>query len=195
MLRLYLVIAAVIAVIMGGGGIAYKYQHAKLRASTADLKSCVEVNAVTNATIQSMRAERESAERSCSARMKAKDRLYAQLQAIDGLTSRPSTSHNGGPNAKPNAQNVAEQPDSQRVHGDTLLGALNGLYPADSDQGGICQAGDPGGSGAAPVLSGSILYCFCSDRDVKNLLKNQALQDARGKDIESILLNLHEALR
>jgi hypothetical protein len=195
-LRIYLVIAAVIAVIMGGGGIAYKYQHAKLRASTADLKSCVEVNAETNATIQSMRAERESAERSCSARLKAKDRLFARLQEIDSLSSQPTDSHNnGGPNAKPDAKTVAKRPDSVSMHGDTLLGALNGMYPAHGDADSVCSTGGPGDPGATPVLSGAVLYCFCSDRDVKNLLKNQALRSAHEADVENIIINLQEATK
>lgn len=197
MFRLYIAIGAFILLLASGGGVAWKYQQAKLRASTSDLKSCVEASETTNATVQAMLDERDVSSKLCTARLAAKDALFIRLQEIDRLSSRPTNSTTGGNDGDANtdAENLAKRPDLDPAHTNTLLGVLNRVYPAHGGQDRICAARSAGDAGGTSVLPGAVLYCFCSDDDVKNWLKNQAVRDAHDSDVKNIILNLQEATK
>lgn len=90
----------------------------KLAATQKELTDCQDANTTSQATIGSMKAELQSAQTSCTARLKQKERTAAEITRIDNL--KPEVKAN---ETKGNAGNSGT--------GDPILDALNGMYVND----------------------------------------------------------------
>lgn len=115
--------------------------------------------------------ERDKVSRTTDARLSScMQKVYA-LQQIDQITGGNDAKQRGGP-----AGNKVDTANSARS-GDGLLDSLNRMYSSstDSNGNGVCQAVDTGDTASAELLPRSLRYCFCSDEDVRNMLKNRVL--------------------
>ena len=97
----------------------------ELTKTQQELAMCQDANATSQATITSMKAELQSAQRSCTARLKQKERTAAEITRIDNL--KPGVKAN---DTRGNAGNSGT--------GDPILDGLNRLYlregkPADRE--------------------------------------------------------------
>jgi hypothetical protein len=182
----------ILSLACGGEYLWIKHQAAELKTLNIELASAQDANLSSQATITSLLAERDKAGQTCQSRLSAKDDLIHRLQDIDALPSNstPNTQNptliSGGPHdAKNQGNNQTVVAD--RHSGNPLLDALNGMYPAPGGQAGVCQATGAADPSGASVLSGQVLYCFCSEQDVKDLLKNRELDKSDSKDLRTIL--------
>ncbi len=97
----------------------------ELATTQRELTDCQDANAMSQATIGSMKAELQSTQTSCTARLKQKERTAAEITRIDNL--KPGVKAN---ETKGNAGNSGT--------GDPILDGLNRLYlregkPADRE--------------------------------------------------------------
>lgn len=97
----------------------------KLAATQKELTDCQDANTTSQATITSMKAELQSAQQSCAARLRQKERTAAEITRIDNL--KPGVKAN---ETKGNAGNSGTS--------DPILDGLNRLYlregePADRE--------------------------------------------------------------
>ncbi len=175
----------------GGEYLWIKHQAAELKTLNAELTTVQDANLSSQATITSLLAERDKAGQTCQSRLSAKDELIHKLQDIDALPSNstPNTQNStlisGGPHDAENQGNNQTAVGDHRS-GNPLLDALNGMYPAPGGQDGVCQAAGAADSSGAAILPGQVL-CFCSEQDIKNLLKNRELDKSDSKDLRTIL--------
>jgi len=162
-------------------------QEAKIAQLSVNLDTALTANDEGVETIKQLKAERTRATRSCETRLAGYDATLEELMRINEL--------HGGNHAEGNETVVDGNPVI--FSGDALLDMLNGMFPdlrgaEGGNKNGICQAGGSGNAKGAEVLSGSVpQYCFCSEQDVKNLLKNQVLRSGR----ESALVTIIEGLK
>jgi hypothetical protein len=138
----------------------------------------VEANKASTETIDALKIERKKANKSCKTQMDGYDATLEWLRRIDNYT--------GGLHVQ-NGENVVIGNS-----GDDLLDALRLLFPVSGgDKDGVCKAGSPGNAQGTDVLPSEVSYCFCSVEDVKNLLKNNALD----RGYENRLVGVIEGLR
>ena len=138
-LRIAKVLAPVLIGAVIGGAIVGKVQQTRIDTAAVELArvkqelttkkqeltDCQDANATSQATIGSMKAELQSAQKSCTTRLRQKERTAAEITRIDNL--RPGVKAN---ETKGNAGNSGT--------GDPILDGLNRLYlregkPADRE--------------------------------------------------------------
>ena len=169
---------AALLIICGLGYFWIQRQGVHIDQLEAHLGAAQGANGESTKTIAALTIERDKNAETCESRLAGYNATLTELQRIDGLQGgndahRETMSENSGP-----------------INGDPLLTALNRMYPAGG-QDGVCQTGNPGSAGGSAILPGSVRYCFCSDDDVRNFLKNQALMAGR----ESELVSIFDGLR
>ncbi len=172
----FYITGAVLILIVALGAAVY-VQHARNKNLSTELNQAQDANRTNDAAIKDLIAEREQSGRTCESRLSAKDDLIRRMQSIDALAS-----NKGGKHETNNNRSVDL--------GGTLLGALNGMYPAVHSQDGVCPAAGLADAGGAGLVSRKIYYCFCSDDDVRNLLKNYELEKGDRADLRTILDSL-----
>jgi hypothetical protein len=174
----YIVGAVILALAATACGEYLWIEHQKTTISTlkSQLVQAQDANATNKTTIDALTAERDKAGQTCQSRLNAKEDLIHKLQDIDAMSSAQSlTFNNGGPH------------EIGTTFSDPLLTALNSMYPAPDSKNGICQTAGTADSSGAAVLPGQVRYCFCSEQDIKNLLKNHELDKSDSRDLRSIL--------
>ena len=131
-LKIAKVLAPVLIGAVIGGAIVGKVQQIRLNAKDIELTrmkeelatkkkeltDCQEANATSQATIGSMKAELQSAQANCTARLRQKERTAAEIARIDNL--------------KPEVKaNETKSNTGDGGAGDPILDALNGMYVND----------------------------------------------------------------
>ncbi|NLT22594.1 MAG: hypothetical protein GXX82_06070 [Syntrophorhabdus sp.] len=128
-LRIAKVLAPVLIGAVIGGAIVGKVQQARidtvavelakvkqeLTTKKQELTDCQDANATSQTTIGSMKAELQSAQASCTARLRQKERTAAEIARIDNLKPGVKTDETKGITGDGGT-------------GDPVLDALNGLY-------------------------------------------------------------------
>jgi hypothetical protein len=174
----YIKIAIVAAALLAMGTLYAMVSHYKSinKELTAQIALCRDANKEDLATIAILKQEGEKASVECVTRLGIKDDTIKKMQKLLNLKGEATN----------------EKPGAVGSSGDDVLDTLNGLYPKAGSQGGICS-GTSGGAVGPGAGSGSRVllrrYCFGSKQDILNFLSNQAMHDAREKDLESILLS------
>ncbi len=150
-----------------------EHQKTTIGTLTNQLHDAQNANDAAQKTITDLTVERDKSAETCEARLSEKDTMIRKFQTIDDL--------------KEDTHENTKAVDSGSID-NTLLGALNQLYSAPSDsKPGVCQATNTAGAGGTGILSGQVRYCFCSDNDVRNFLKNMALSDSDRQELRTIL--------
>jgi len=90
----------------------------ELAARQKELTDCQDANATSQATIGNMKAEMQSAQKNCTARLRQKEHTAAEITRIDNL--KPEAMRD---DTKGNAGNSGA--------GDPILDALNGMFIDD----------------------------------------------------------------
>ena len=121
-LRIAKVLAPVLIGAVIGGAIVGKVQQARIDTVAVELAKvkqeltdCQDANATSQTTIGSMKAELQSAQASCTARLRQKERTAAEIARIDNLKPGVKTDETKGITGDGGT-------------GDPVLDALNGLY-------------------------------------------------------------------
>jgi len=157
---------------------------------TLSLTAATDANLVSQATISALKLERTKLSNICESRMQGYDETLAELIRIDGLK--------GGSNGQRDETFMGVGNGSGNGSGNMLLDSLNGLYPMPvGSEARVCEAGYTGNAESSGALPGSVLpsrgplYCFCSEQDVKNFLKNSVLD----RNYENQLVTILDGLR
>ncbi len=156
-----------------------EHQNAELKTLNSELDSVRKANADNLVTIMSLTTERDKAARTCEDNLQGYSATLAYLKQIDATPSANDKT--------PEASNENPIPNSSfRIDSDDpLLNALNSMFlPQAGDGRAVCKAARSNSAAGSAALPGPVLYCFCSDNDVRNLLKNQALDDNRMRGLE-----------
>lgn len=90
----------------------------ELTKTRQELATCQDANATSQATIGSMKAELQSAQANCTARLRQKERTAAEITRIDNLKPGVKADETKGNTGNGGA-------------GDPILDALNGMYVND----------------------------------------------------------------
>ncbi len=162
-----------------------EHQNAELKTLNIELASARKANADNLVTIMSLTTERDKAARTCEDNLQGYSATLAYLKQIDATPSANDKTTE--------VTNEIRNPKSEigNASPDPLLNALNGMsLPQANDGHSVCQAARSGSAAGSAALPGQVLYCFCSDDDVRNLLKNQALDDNRMRVLERDLDSL-----
>ena len=174
--KVFIAVIAILAFSSASEYLLIRHQVNTIDALRAQLAAAKAANDESQKTIAALRVERTKASDTCEAQLEGYDATLAELKRIDELT--------GG---YVNVSEISSSVTNTLGSGNVLLDAVNSMYPAPGGQSGVCQASGSPDSGGPNVLSSQVRYCFCSEQDVRNLLKNNALDRGDRKNFITIL--------
>jgi len=151
--------------------------QADIKALKEDKQLCLSANSDTMATIAALKAERDKANSSCSARISKKDDVIKGLQNIIAAGG-----HNAG-----TATVIAHAGVS------AIIGILDGMLPGPSgSEDGIHSSPSTTSSGGTTLPPGVVGYCV-DEINAKNLAANIIMLRGWALDMQSTLISLQSS--